>query len=368
MSLKLEFEMINSDDQRSPLHIKQKPTDETKLGFGKIFTDYMLMMRYDRQEGGWYSAKIMPYGDISLSPASLVLHYAQECFEGLKAYRLEDGQIQLFRPWDNVARLQNSANRLCMVDFPHEFLLESIYKLVDLERDWVPGAPGTSLYIRPTFIGIDPYVGLKTAEQYMLFVILSPVGAYYPGGLAPVDIFVEQEYVRAVKGGLGQSKSGANYAASIKAGVEAIKKGYTQVLWLDGKENKYVDEVGSMNIFFKIDGKLITPALLGSILPGITRDSIIKLAIDMGISVEQRPISIDEIYAASLSGTLEEVFGSGTAAVVSPVGRLIWGEKEIIVGDGKMGGLTTKLYNTLTGIQYGKLEDKFGWTKIVSQS
>jgi len=322
--------------------LQEKPTDETKLGFGRIFTDYMLMMQRDAARD-WHSAEICPYGDLALSPAALVLHYAQEVFEGMKAYRAEDGRILLFRPWDNIKRLATSAERMCMAPFDQEFVLN------------------TALYIRPTYIGVDPFVGVRPAEDYLLYVILSPVGAYYASGLAPVQIYVESQYVRAVKGGTGHHKTGGNYAASLLAGESAHKKGYDQVLWLDGKENKYVEEVGSMNIFFKLKGELITPPLAGSILPGITRDSIIQLAKDAGIPVTERRISIQEIYEASQDGTLEEVFGTGTAAVVSPVGELIWEDKHIPVGGGQMGETTRMLYDTLTGIQYGRVPDKFGW-------
>ncbi len=344
--------------------LKEKPKDETKLGFGRIFTDYMLMMKRDGQRG-WYHAAIEPYGNLSLSPAATVLHYSQEVFEGLKAYRAEDGRVLMFRPWDNVKRLATSAERICMAPFDGEFFLNSLYELIKTEKDWIPSSPGTSLYIRPTYIGVDPFVGVRPAEEYLLYVILSPSGAYYASGLAPVDIYVESKYVRAVKGGTGHHKTGGNYAASLLAGEIAHKKGFGQVLWLDGKENKYVEEVGAMNIFFKIKGELVTPPLGGSILPGITRDSIITLAKDMGIPVSERRISAEELYEASKDGSLEEIFGSGTAAVVSPVGKLLWEDKEIIPGDGQMGETTKLLYDTLTGIQYGRIEDKFGWVKEI---
>jgi branched-chain amino acid aminotransferase len=341
--------------------LKEKPEDENKLGFGRIFTDYMVMMKRGK-ERGWYYAAIEPFADLRLSPAALVLHYAQEVFEGLKAYHAEDGRILLFRPWENMKRMALSAARLSMEPFDTEFLLNSIYEIVKLEKDWIPKAPGTSLYIRPTYIGIDPFVGVAAAEEYLLYVILSPVGAYYPRGLEPVDIFVESNYVRTVRGGTGTTKAGANYAISLLAGEEAHKKGFSQVLWLDGVEKTYIEEVGSMNIFFKIDGEIITPALQGSILPGVTRDSIIRLARDMGLPVTERRISIYEIKEAQEGGKLEEIFGSGTAAVVSPVGKLVWGDKTIIVNDGSMGKVTRMFYDTLTGIQYGRREDPYGWT------
>lgn len=341
--------------------LKEKPKDEAKLGFGRIFTDYMLMMKRDKARD-WYYAAIEPFQDLRLSPAALVLHYAQEVFEGLKAYRTEDGRILLFRPWENMKRMTLSAARLSMQPFDSEFLLNSIYELLKVEKDWIPRAPGTSLYIRPTYIGIDPFVGVAAAEEYLLYVILSPVGAYYPRGLEPVDIFVESNYVRTVRGGTGTTKAGANYAISLLAGEEAHRKGFSQVLWLDGVEKTYVEEVGSMNIFFKIDGEIITPALQGSILPGVTRDSIIRIAKDKGIPLSERRISIYEIEEAQENGKLEEIFGSGTAAVVSPVGRLVWGDKTIVVGDGNMGPITRMLYDTITGIQYGRNEDPYGWT------
>lgn len=343
-------------------NLLQKPTDESSLGFGRIFTDHMLMLKYSESKGGWFYAAIEPFGDLQLSPAAKVLHYAQEVFEGLKAYRSEDGRILMFRPWDNIKRLSRSAARLGMPAFDEAFLLESLYKLIAAEKDWIPTSQGTSLYIRPTYIGIDASVGVAVAKEYLLYVILSPVGAYYPGGMAPIDIFVESKYVRAVKGGTGDHKAGANYAISLLASEEAHKNGFSQVLWLDGIENKYVEEVGAMNIFFKVDGELLTPALHGSILPGITRASIIQLAQDMGIPVSERRISIQELEEAAKAGKLEEAFGAGTAAVVSPVKRLVWDGRDILVGDGQhMGELTQKLYDTLTGIQYGRLPDPHEW-------
>ena len=309
--------------------LKEKPADESKLGFGRIFSDYMLMMKYDEAKGGWYYAAIEPYENLSISPAALVFHYAQECFEGMKAYRTADGEVMMFRPWDNVHRMNISGERLCMAPIPEDFLLQSIYELIKVEKDWIPSSPGTSLYIRPTFIGIDPVIGVKAASQYLLYVILSPVGSYYASGLAPVSIYVENKYVRAVKGGTGYTKCGGNYAASLKAGEVAHERGYSQVLWLDGRENKYIDEVGAMNIMFKVNGEVITPELNGSILAGITRDSIIKLARSMGYKVTERRISMQEIADAAENGTLEEVWGTGTAAVVSPVGELIWEDKVI---------------------------------------
>lgn len=343
---------------------KQKPSDENNLGFGQIFTDHMLMMKYD-QPRGWYYAKIEPFADLQISPAALVFHYAQEIFEGLKAYRTLDGRILLFRPWDNIKRFARSAARMAMAPFNEDFVLNALYELIRLEKEWVPSTPGTSLYIRPTYIGVDPHVGISAATEYLLYIILSPVGAYYPTGLNPIDIYVENKFSRASKGGTGDHKAGANYGISLLAGREAKKKGFSQVLWLDSVENEYVEEVGNMNIFFKVKGKLVTPELQGTILPGITRDSIITLARDMGVEVAEERISINELHLASRAGELEEAFGSGTAAVISPIKRLIWGDQEIVVGGGRMGDLTKQLYHTLTGIQYGKIPDQYGWIKEV---
>ncbi len=345
-------------EKRSEL--KAKPTDETKLGFGRIFSDYMFMMNYT--EGtGWHDARIVPYGDISISPAATVLHYSQECFEGMKAYRDADGGISLFRPTDNFKRMNNSADRLCMPRLDIDEVMEALIKLVKLEQDWVPKTRGTSLYIRPNYIGIDPFVGVSAAKEYLFYIIVGPVGAYYASGLAPVKIYVEESYRRAVKGGTGFAKTGGNYAASLIAGEEAHNRGFSQALWLDGREGKYIEEVGSMNMFFKIDGVLVTPELGGSILPGITRDSVIKLAKDMGVKVEERKISLDEVLEALEAGKMDEAFGTGTAAVISPVGELYFGEKRHLINGGEMGEFSSKLYDTITGIQYGEIEDPYGW-------
>ncbi len=345
--------------------LKPKPEDESKLGFGRIFTDHMLTIEYTAGKG-WHDAKIKPYENFSLSPACSVLHYSQTIFEGLKAYRTPSGGINLFRPWDNFKRMNISAERLCIPKIDEEFALEALIELIRLEQDWVPHSEGTSLYIRPTIIATDPFLGVRAGEQYLFYIILSPVGAYYASGLAPVDIYVEDEYVRAVKGGMGFAKTGGNYAASLIAGEIAHKRGFSQVLWLDGVEKKYVEEVGSMNIFFKIRGELYTAPLAGSILPGITRDSIIRLAKDYyGVKVHEERIAIADIFEENEKGGLEEVFGTGTAAVVSPVGGMTWEDKSIKISGGKMGELTSKLYDKLTGIQYGKEKDEFGWIKTL---
>ena len=340
--------------------LKQKPTDESKLGFGKIFTDYMFTMEYDT-ENGWHNPCVKPYQPLRLDPSTTVLHYGQSIFEGMKCYRRADGGLQLFRPMDNFARMNRSADRLSIPQFDEELAMEGLKKLLEVEKDWVPHNVGTSLYIRPTIIATDAMLGVHAAHHYLFFIILSPVGAYYAQGLAPVGIYVEDTYVRAVRGGFGFAKTAGNYAASIKAGEVAAQKGYAQVLWLDGVEQKYVEEVGAMNMMFKIDGKIITPMLNGSILAGITRDSVLKLAAHMGIPTEERRIAIDEIFEAAKNGTLEEAFGTGTAAVVSPVGELCRGEEKVIISGNQIGETTQKLYDTLTGIQWGTVEDPFGW-------
>lgn len=340
--------------------LKDKPQDESKLGFGKLFTDHMFLYNYTAGKG-WHDARIVPYGDFAVSPAATVLHYGQEVFDGLKAYYSPKGEIQLFRPRDNFRRINNSARRLCMPEINVEEALDALKQLVSLDHDWVPKTKGTALYIRPNFIGMDPFLGVSSAHEYLFYIILSPVGAYYATGLAPVKIYVENHYVRAVKGGLGFAKTSANYAASLLAGEEAHKKGYAQALWLDGRESKYIEEVGSMNIFFMIDGVLVTPPLEGSILPGITRDSVIQLARDFGIPVEEQRISIDEVTNAICQNRMSESFGTGTAAVISPVGELFYNEKNYIINGGGMGPLSSRLYDTLTGIQYGELDDPHGW-------
>lgn len=340
--------------------LKQKPTDETKLGFGRIFTDYMFTMRYVRGQG-WHNANVEPYGPVLMEPSAMVLHYGQTIFEGLKCYRRADGGLQLFRPRDNFLRMNASAERMSIPEFDVDAAMAGLMKLLDVERDWVPSAPGTSLYIRPFIIATDEFVGVRASDTYTFFIILSPVGAYYAGGLAPVGIYVEDKYVRAVRGGIGFAKTGGNYAASLKAGVMAHEKGYAQVLWLDGVEQKYVEEVGAMNMMFVIDGQVVTPELNGSILAGITRDSILKLAKSMGYETVERRVSIREIYDAHAAGRLQEAFGTGTAAVVSPVGELNWAGNKITLSGGKIGPLTQKLYDTLTGIQWGRADDPFGW-------
>ncbi len=338
---------------------KQKP-DWKNLGFGHIFTDHMFIMDYD--EGmGWHDARIVPYAPLSLDPSALVFHYAQECFEGLKAYRTADGEVQLFRPDKNAERMQSTHDRLCIPQIPVADFVDAVKTLVSVDKDWVPSEPDTSLYIRPFTIATEPVLGVKASAKYQFIVICSPSGAYYAEGLNPVKIYVEDEYVRATPGGTGYIKCGGNYAASIAAGEKAHKLGYSQVLWLDGVERKYVEEVGAMNIMFKMGGEIYTAATVGTVLPGITRMSCIELLKNWGYKVNEGKLSIDTVMDAGRNGTLEEVFGTGTAAVISPVGSLMY-EKEVVeINNFKIGDLTQKLYDTLTGIQYGKLEDNFGW-------
>jgi branched-chain amino acid aminotransferase len=339
---------------------KIKPLPSEML-FGKNFSDHMFVMEYNTEKG-WHDPKIVPYGNISLSPAAMVFHYGQELFEGMKAYRRADnGKIQLFRPEKNVARMNWTCDRLCIPQLDPQFALEAIKEVVKFDADWVPTEP-ESLYIRPFIIATDPFIGVKPSSTYLFMVILSPVGAYYPEGMNPVKIYVENEYVRAVKGGLGFAKAGANYAASLKAQDKAKEIGYTQVLWLDGVERKYIDEVGTMNVFFMIDNKVITPSLDGSILPGVTRDSVINLLKDWGYTVEERKLALSEVVEAAKNCKLNEAFGTGTAAVISPICVLNNRGDIIEINKGEIGPVAKKLYDTITGIQYGKIEDKFNWT------
>ncbi|GAA6394992.1 Branched-chain-amino-acid aminotransferase 2 [uncultured Flavonifractor sp.] len=339
--------------------LKEKPASST-LVFGKSMTDHMFIVDYDEGQG-WHDPRIVPYGPLQIDPAAKVLHYAEEIFEGLKAYRTADGTIQLFRPLDNIARMNKSAERLCLPQIPEELALAGITELVKLERDWVPHEEGTSLYIRPFMIGTDPALGVHSSHHVQYIVIVCPVGAYYPEGLAPVKIYVESEDVRAVKGGTGMAKTGGNYAASLRAGDRAEKQGYSQVLWLDGVHRKYIEEVGAMNVMFKVNGKILTPDLNGSVLDGITRRSCIQLLKDWGYEVEERRISYEELFQAAEDGTLEEAWGTGTAAVVSPIGELAMEGKKVTISGNQIGELTQKLYDNLTGIQWGRLADPHNW-------
>ncbi|MCI9194263.1 MAG: branched-chain amino acid aminotransferase [Angelakisella sp.] len=345
---------------------KAKPAPGQKLGFGRIFSDHMFVMNYKTGKG-WYDPRIVPYGELSLSPAAMCLHYGQTVFEGMKAYYGEKGEIRLFRPDQNFARLNNSNRRLTIPHIDEELCLEGLKKLIQVDKDWVPHDQGSSLYIRPFIIATDPMLGVRPGDEYLFLIITSPSGAYYESGLAPVKIYVESNYVRAVRGGTGMAKTGGNYAASLIAQDEAHKQNYSQVLWLDGVEQRYIEEVGAMNVFFVLDGEVVTPELHGSILPGITRSSSIQLLRDWGLNVSERRISIEELDKANDEGRVLEAFGTGTAAVISPIGELRWGEKKMIFHGGSIGQLTQRLYDTLTGIQYGRLPDPHGWSVVVTE-
>ena len=340
---------------------KVKPADEGKLGFGRTFSDHMFLMNYTAGKG-WHDGRIVPYAPLELDPSCMVLHYAQEVFEGMKAYRWEDGSIHLFRPYENAKRMQNSNERLCMPAVPEDIFVEAIKELITVDAEWVPHNPGTSLYIRPFIFATDAHLGVHASNTYLFCIICSPSGSYYPNGMSPVDIYVESRDVRAVRGGTGYTKCGGNYAASLRAGQAAEEKGYVQVLWLDGVERKYVEEVGAMNVMFKVGGKVLTPELSGSILPGVTRKSCIDLIRSWGIEVEERLITAEELFEAAENGTLEEAWGCGTAAVISPIGSMGWEDKKISINEGKIGQTAQKLYDTLYGIQSGKVEDSLGWT------
>jgi branched-chain amino acid aminotransferase len=339
---------------------KQKPQSD-QLGFGRIFTDHMFIMDYTEGQG-WHDPRIVPYQPITLDPACMVFHYGQTVFEGLKAYLTKDEKVLLFRPDKNMERLNRSNERLCIPQIDEEFAVEALKQLITVDKEWIPAAEGTSLYIRPFIIATEPFLGVAPAKNYQFIIILSPVGSYYKEGISPVKIAVESEFARTVKGGTGTAKTGGNYAASLKAQEVATAKGYSQVLWLDGVEKKYIEEVGSMNVFFKINGEVHTPSLNGSILEGVTRNSIIQLLKHWNIPVVERRITIEEIHQAYADGLLEEAFGTGTAAVISPIGELFWRDEQIIISNGQTGQLTKKLYDTLTGIQNGTEPDPFGWS------
>ena len=338
---------------------------EDKLGFGQVFTDHMFIMDYDEAQG-WHDQRIVPFGRIDLHPASTVLHYGAEIFEGLKAYRREDGGVQLFRPMENVKRMNRSAERMSLPEIPEEDMLKILETFVKVEERFVPKSFGTSLYLRPFMFGNDESLGVHAVKRATFMLIASPSGSYYAEGINPVKIMIESDDVRTVRGGTGYAKCGGNYAASTRAGERAAKKGYSQVLWLDGVERKYIEEVGAMNVMFKINGEIVTPMLTGSILPGITRKSCIEVLKSLGYKVSERLLSVDELIQALENGSLEEAWGCGTAAVVSPIGKLAYGDKEYVVGGGKIGEVTQKLYDLLTGIQWGKVEDKFGWVYKIS--
>ena len=339
---------------------KVKPEAST-LGFGKYFTDHMFIMDYSADKG-WHDARIVPFGKFEIHPACTALHYGSEIFEGLKAYRKADGSIQLFRPMENIRRMNRSAERLCLPEIPEDMALEILETFVGFEKEWTPYAEGTSLYIRPFMFGNDESLGVHAVHNATFMIILSPVGSYYKEGINPVKIMIEDTDVRAVRGGTGEAKCGGNYAASNRAGEKAAQQGYSQVLWLDGVHRKYIEEVGAMNVMFKIAGEIVTPALVGSILPGITRKSCLELLRKEGYKVSERLLSIDELEAAMENGTLEEAWGCGTAAVISPIGSMGWEDKKISINEGKIGPTAQKLYDTLYGIQSGKVEDSLGWT------
>ena len=354
---KISKRVLAAEKRRFP------PTDETRLGFGDIFSDHMF--KWDFYEGRWHDPRIEPYGDLSLSPAAMGLHYGQLIFEGLKCYRHPDGQLALFRPRDNFARFANSARRLCIPDFDQELALAALKELVWEDQNWVPHSPGATLYIRPFMVATEPHLGVRPARDYLFMIITGPVGAYYSEGFAPIKIYVEPEFSRAAPGGLGSVKAAANYAASLYAAEEAHKRGFSQLLWLDPCQHKYIEEVGSMNMFFVIDDEIVTSPLAGTVLPGITRDSVMTLARDWGLAVTERALSIDEIIEAGRAHRLKEAFGAGTAAVISPVGRLQYKGHDIIVGDEGIGPLTQRVYDELIGIQYGTRPDPHHWVETV---
>lgn len=355
MKQKIKFELTEK--------LKVKP-DYNNLGFGKYFTDHMFIMDYEEGKG-WYDPRIVPYQPLKCDPSTMVFHYGQAIFEGMKAYKTDEDKICLFRPEKNMERINTSNERMCIPPVDEEFLLEALIELIKVEKDWIPTEEGTSLYIRPFIIATDPFIGVRPSQTYKYIVILSPVGSYYKKGINPVKIYVEDKYVRAVRGGVGYAKTPGNYAASLKAQMEAKEKGYDQVLWLDGIERKYIEEVGTMNVFFVIGDEIITPPLEGSILPGITRDSAITALKHLGYKVSQRKISIHQVYEENKKGNLKEAFGTGTAAVISPIGELNWDNNITTINEGKIGKISKELYDFITGIQKGKIKDEFGWIKEV---
>lgn len=355
------MQSINTQLTTAP---KKKP-DINGIPFGTYFSDHMFLMNYVAGQG-WINPRIVPYGPFELEPSAMVFHYAQEIFEGLKAYRTAGGQIQLFRPEENIKRMNRSAERMCIPAVPEDLALEALKQLVEADKDWVPGEPDTSLYIRPFTIATDPHVGVHVANNYIFAIITCPVGSYYAEGINPIRIMIESEDVRAVRGGTGTAKCGGNYAASLRAGERAGEKGYSQVLWLDGVERKYIEEVGSMNVMFKIAGKIVTPQLTGSVLPGITRKSCIEVLENWGYEVQERLLPVDELLDAAANGTLEEAWGTGTAAVISPIGEITYKESTYAINGFRIGELTRKLYDYITGIQWGKLDDPYDWIVPVS--
>lgn len=355
------------------MDIKILPLDETKLktpptddfGFGNKFSNRMFSQKYTPDKG-WHEATIGPYAPFVLDPATAVFHYAQEIFEGTKAYRRPDGHINLFRPWENMRRFTNSARRMAMCPVDEEEHLAAIIKLIELEQEWVPTYPGATLYIRPTMIATDAALGVHSSKSYLHYVIVGPVGPYFKGGFSPVPVYISDKYRRAVRGGVGDAKTGGNYAASLLVGEEAQAKGYSQVLWLDAIEGRFIEEVGAMNICFVYEGrKIVTPPLTGSILPGVTRQSVLELGRDLGYEVAEEMLDVHEVLADIQSGKITEVFGCGTAAVIAPVGKFGFEEQEYIINDYQSGPVSKHLYDELTGIQYGRVPDRFGWTLTI---
>ncbi|PAQ15409.1 branched chain amino acid aminotransferase [Bacillaceae bacterium SAOS 7] len=351
---------VNLSPERKP-----KP-ESNQLGFGKIFTDHMFVMDYTEGKG-WHDPRVVPYQPLTLDPASMIFHYGQTVFEGMKAYLTKDQRILLFRPERNLQRLNHSNDRLCIPNIDEELALEALKKLILVDKEWIPTAEGTSLYIRPFIIATEPFLGVHASSSYKFIIILSPVGLYYKEGIQPVKILVESEYVRAVAGGTGEAKTAGNYASSLKAQEVASQKEYSQVLWLDGVEKKYIEEVGSMNVFFKIDGEVVTPALNGSILEGVTRNSVIQLLKHWGVPVSERKISMQEVYDAYQAGKLEEAFGTGTAAVISPIGEFCWKDEKLVINEGETGEISKQLYQTITGIQNGTEPDPFDWLVEINE-
>ncbi|SDP16057.1 branched-chain amino acid aminotransferase [Paenibacillus sp. yr247] len=341
-------------------HGNAKPNLEEDLGFGRHFTDHMFLMDYEEGKG-WHDPRIVPYGPLSYDPAAMVFHYGQAVFEGLKAFRTEKDEIALFRPDQNAKRLNRSSERLQIPQMNEDFVISAIQSLVRMDAQWVPRKKGSSLYIRPFVIATEAGLGVRASSRYSFVIIMSPVDSYYEEGLQPINILVESHYTRAAQGGTGNAKAAGNYAASLKAQALAKENNCAQVLWLDAIEKKYLEEVGSMNVFFKINGEVVTPSLSGSILEGITRNSIIHLLNEWGIPIAERKISIDDILEAYGNGTLEEAFGTGTAAVVSPIGSLLWKGTPMVINDGEIGELVRRLYDTITDIQFGRIEDANGW-------
>ncbi len=356
--MEIEIELASPEKRKAP--------NFEKLVFGRVFTPHMFLMNYDCDKK-WYAPRIVPFSNLELHPASIVLHYAQTIFEGLKAYYGVDHKIRLFRPWENIARLNRSAERMCIPQLDPDLVLKAIKTLVWIDREWIPKEKGSALYIRPFVFGTEGTLGVKPSHEYLFVIILCPVSSYYEEGFNPIKIYVTEKYVRAFPGGTGDTKAGGNYAASLKAQEEAKKIGYTQILWLDGIERKYIEEVGTMNIFFYFEGKLVTPALTGSILPGITRDSVIKLARHLGIPCEEIRISIQEVIEGIKKGELKECFGTGTAAVISPVGVINYRGEEYLINEGKTGPVAKLFFDYLTGLQYGEREDIFNWTIIIEE-